>query len=127
MSTINLLAPCLEVLITEQYFQLNDSYYYFHIRTGGLPGSSVYKESSSSAGQPCLIPGLGRSPGEGNGNSPNYSCLENPMNGGAWRATVHRVTKSQAQMSNFTHSLTDTKNYSVNKSVLSTHYLTNTT
>ena len=40
------------------------------------------------------IPGSGRSPGEGNGNPLQYSCLENPMDGGAWRATVHRVTKS---------------------------------
>ena len=41
------------------------------------------------------IPGLGRSPGIGNGNSLHYSCLENPMDRGAWWATVHRVTKSQ--------------------------------
>ena len=40
------------------------------------------------------IPGLGRVPGEGNGNSLQYSCLENPMDTGAWQATVHRVTKS---------------------------------
>ena len=39
------------------------------------------------------IPGLGRSPGEGNGNPPQYSCLENTMNRGAWRATVHGVNK----------------------------------
>ena len=42
-----------------------------------------------------LTPGLGRSPGVGNGNPIQYSCLENPMDRGAWRATVHRVTKSQ--------------------------------
>jgi len=41
-----------------------------------------------------LIPGSGRSPGEGNGNPPQYSCLENPMDGRAWWATVHRVAKS---------------------------------
>ena len=41
------------------------------------------------------IPGLGRSPGGGNGNPLQYSCLENPMDRGAWRATVYRVTKSQ--------------------------------
>ena len=45
-----------------------------------------------------LIPGLGRSPGEGHGNTFQYSCLENPMNRGAWRATVHRVTKSRTQL-----------------------------
>ena len=92
-----------------------------------FPGGSDVKESACNAGDSSSIPGSGRSPGEGNGNPPQYSCLENPMNGGAWRATVHRVTKSQARMSNFTHSLTDTENYSVNKIVLSTYYLTNTT
>ena len=47
-----------------------------------------------------LIPGLGRSPGGGNGNLLQYSCLENLMNRGAWRATVHRVTKSRIQLNN---------------------------
>ena len=46
-----------------------------------------------------LIPGLGRSPGEGNGNPLEYSCLENPMDRGTSRATVHEVTKSQTQLS----------------------------
>ena len=45
-----------------------------------------------------LIPGLGRPPEGGNGNPLQYSCLENPMDRGAWRATVHRVAKSQAQL-----------------------------
>ena len=45
----------------------------------------------------CLIPGSGRSPGEGNGNPLQYSCLENPMDRGAWQAPVHRVSKSQSQ------------------------------
>ena len=45
-----------------------------------------------------LIPGLGRSPGEGNGNLPQYSCLENPMDRGAWRALVHRITENQTQL-----------------------------
>ena len=49
-----------------------------------------------------LIPGLGRSPEEGNGNSLQYSCLEISMDGGAWEATVHRITKSQTQLNNFT-------------------------
>ena len=44
------------------------------------------------------IPGLGRSPGEGNSNPLQYSCLENPMDIGAWRATVHRVAKSRTQL-----------------------------
>ena len=55
----------------------------------GFPHSSVGKESACNAGDPGLIPGLGRSPGEGNGNPFQYSCLENPMDGGAWRAAVH--------------------------------------
>ena len=45
------------------------------------------------------VPGLGRSPRGGNGNPPQYSCLENPMDRGAWRATVHGVTKGQTQLS----------------------------
>ena len=57
------------------------------------------KESACNVGDPCLIPGLGRSPGEGNGNPLLYSCLENPMDGGAWWATVHGVAKSWTQLS----------------------------
>ena len=53
------------------------------------------KESACNAGDPGSIPGLGRSPGEGNGNALQYSCLESPMDRGAWRATVHGVAKSQ--------------------------------
>ena len=49
-----------------------------------------------------LISGLGRSPGEGNGNPLQYSCLENPMDGGAWWAAVHGVAKSSTQLSDFT-------------------------
>ena len=45
-----------------------------------------------------LIPGLGRSPGGGHGNSLQYSCVENPMDRGAWRATVHRIAESQTQL-----------------------------
>ena len=51
---------------------------------------------------PGLIPGSGRSPGEGNGNPLQYSCLENSMDGGAWWATIHGVTKSQIRLSDFT-------------------------
>ena len=60
-----------------------------------FPGGSDSKESACSAGDLASIPGLGRSPGEGNGNPLQYSCLENPMNGGAWQATVHGVAKSR--------------------------------
>ena len=50
----------------------------------GFPGRSEVKTSSWNAGDPGSIPELGRSPGEENGNSLQYSCLENPMDGGAW-------------------------------------------
>ena len=46
-------------------------------------------------------PGLGRCPGEGNGNPPQYPCLENPMDGGAWLAAVHGVAEGQTRLSNF--------------------------
>ena len=59
-------------------------------------------ESACSVGEPGSIPGSGRSPGEGNGNPLQYSCLENPMDGGAWKAAVHGVMKSQTRLSNFT-------------------------
>ena len=54
----------------------------------GFPGDSDDKEFACNAGEPGLIPGLGRSPGEGNGNPLHYSCLGNPMNRGTWWATV---------------------------------------
>ena len=60
---------------------------------GFLDGSEG-KESARSAGDPGSIPGSGRCPGEGNGNPLQYSCLENPMNRGAWQAAVHGVTKN---------------------------------
>ena len=66
----------------------------------GFPGGSYGKESTCNAGDPGLIPGLGRSPGEGNGNPLQYFCLENPMDRGAWWATVHGVTNGQTQLSN---------------------------
>ena len=61
----------------------------------------VVKESASNAGDLGSISGLRRSPGEGNGYPLQYSCLENAMNRGAWRATVHGVTKSWTQLSDF--------------------------
>ena len=62
---------------------------------GGFPGGSDGKESACNAGDPGLIPGLGRSPGGGHGYPLQYSCLENPMARGAWRAEVHSVTKNR--------------------------------
>ena len=55
--------------------------------------SFLLKESACNAGDLDLIPGLGRSPGEGNGNPLQYSCLENPMDGGAWEAIVYGVAR----------------------------------
>ena len=62
-----------------------------------FPGGSDGKESICSAGDLGLIPGSGISPGEGNSNPLQYSCLENPMDKGAWQASVHAVAKSQTQ------------------------------
>ena len=70
--------------------------------TQGFPGGSVGKESTCNAGatgDAGLIPGWGRSPGEGNGNPTQYSCLGNSMDRGAWRATVHGVAKNWTRLS----------------------------
>ena len=61
----------------------------------GFPGGSDRKASACNAGDPGSIPGSGRSPIEGNGNPLQYSCLEHPMDRGAWWTTVHGVAKSQ--------------------------------
>ena len=69
--------------------------------SGGRGASLVAqtgKESAYNAGDPGLVPGLGRSPGEGNGNRLQYSYLENSMDRGAWRATVQGVAKSWTQL-----------------------------
>ena len=66
------------------------------------PRSLAGKESTCSAGNLGSIPGSGRSPGEGNGNPLQYSCLENPTDRGAWQATVHGAAKSRTQLSDFT-------------------------
>ena len=65
-----------------------------HAYVVGFPGGSVVKNLPANAGDAGSIPELGRFPGEGNGDQLQYSCLENPMDRGAWRAIVHRVTKS---------------------------------
>ena len=66
-----------------------------HGFTLGFPGGSEVKASACNEGDLGSIPGSGSSPGEGNGNPLQYSCLENPMDRGAWWATVHGVGKSQ--------------------------------
>ena len=77
-------------------FTLFDTY----ITKLGFPGGSDVKESVCNAGDLGSIPGLGRSPGEGNGNPLQYSCLENSMDRRAWWAMVHGVAKILIQLSN---------------------------
>ena len=62
----------------------------------GFPGASDSKESACNAGDLGWVPGLGRSPGGGHDNSLRYSCLENPMDRGAWQATVYGVAESDS-------------------------------
>ena len=74
----------------------------------GFQGGTVIKNPPAAAGDARdlgLIPGQGRFPGGGNGNPLQYSCLENPMDGEAWQATVHGVAKSQTRLSDFTFTL----------------------
>ena len=68
----------------------------------GFPGGSDGKASACHVGDLGSIPGSGRSPGEGNGNPLQHSCLENPMDGGAWQARVYEVAKSRTRLSDFT-------------------------
>ena len=76
-----------------------------------FPGGIEVKASVWNAGDPGSIPGSGRSPG-GNGTPLQYSCLENPMEGGAWQAIVHGVAKSQTRLSDFTFALVTKQPYS---------------
>ena len=66
----------------------------FYTRQLGFPGGSAGKESACTAGDLGSIPGSGRSPGGRNGNPAQYSCLENPVDRGAWQAAVHGATMS---------------------------------
>ena len=76
----------------------------------GFPRSSDGKESACDAGDPCSIPGSGRSPGEGNGTPSQYYYLENPMDRGAWQATPHCVAK--------THTHTHTRYFQIGSLLL---------
>ena len=69
----------------------------------GFPGGSVVKNPPANAGDAGSIPASGRSPGGGHGNPLQYSCLENSMKRGAWRATVHEVTKESDMTERLTH------------------------
>ena len=81
--------------------QINSQFQLQYLFVGGggawrwIPGGSDGKESAFNAGDVGSISGLGRSHGEGNGHPLQYSCLENPMDRGAWLATVHGVAQSQ--------------------------------
>ena len=70
----------------------------------GFPGGSDSKASICNAGDMGSIPGLGKSPGEGNGNPLQHSCLESPVDRRTWWATVHGMAKSQTRLSDFTFS-----------------------
>ena len=72
----------------------------------GFPGGSGVKNPLATAGDAASIPGLGRSPGEGNGNPLQHSCLENPIDRGAWQATIHGVAKSPTWLSDWTRTTT---------------------
>ena len=82
------------------YLCKSEIYKFFSLifMTKFFPGGSAVKESAYSAGDMGLIPVLGRAPKGGNGNPLRYSCLENPMDRGAWWAKVHRVTKSWTRL-----------------------------
>ena len=84
------------------HFVILVSFYGYLYQFKSFPGGSDGKASACNVGDLGSIPGLGRSPGEGNGNPLQYSCLENPMYGGAWWATVHGVTKTWTRLSDFT-------------------------
>ena len=70
-------------------------------RGTGFPGGSVGKESTCHVGDSSSIHGSGRFPGEGQGDPLHYFCLENFMDRETWQATVHGITKSQTQLSDF--------------------------
>ena len=81
-------------LVGPHQFDTSELYKYYHMSIcQGFPHGSVVKNLPANAGDVGLIPGLGRSPGEGIGKRLQYSCLKNPMDRKAWRATVHRIEK----------------------------------
>ena len=85
---------------------MNDSEGMWRAQAGGFSGGSDCKESTCNAGDPNSIPGLGKSPGEGNGKPLQYSSLENSMDRAAWWTTVHFSKElDMAEQLTFTHSL----------------------
>ena len=91
----NVLIIIYTILLTFQFL----SYINIFLNQEGFPGDSDGKESAYSAGDSGSNPGSGKSPGEGNGNPLQSSCLENSMDREAWWATVHGVAKSQTRLS----------------------------
>ena len=87
------------------YLTLSKSDERFTLCTVFVSGGPDGKESACNGVDLGLIPGLGRSPREGNGNPVQYSCLENSMDRGAWKAIVHGVAKSQTELNNTSLSL----------------------
>ena len=79
-----------------------------------FPGGSNGKESACNAGDHSRIPGSERSPGKGNGNPLQYSCLENPMDRGAWQATVHEVPRVNPNDQEISHSMWLKRNKKIN-------------
>ena len=95
------------------------------MKSQGFPSGSAVKNLPASVGDLGLIPGLGRSPGEGNGSPLQYSCLENSMDSGAWWATVHGFTKSQTRLSVLIYTYTHTLPYGSAISLLGIYSLRN--
>ena len=103
---------CSFLYIFQHHITLYPSRYKSLCQWRGFPGGSDVKASACNAGDLGSVPGSGRSPGEGNGNPLQYSCLENPMDGGAWWATVHGVAKSWTRLSDFTYTFMPMKGFS---------------
>ena len=87
-------------MLCQKSFQINGDYIEGVLRKEASKVAQLVKNLPANARDTGLIPGSGRSPGEGNGNRLQYICLGNPMKRGAWWATVHVVTKGQARVSN---------------------------
>ena len=92
--------PFLHTILAPRTLASQDSFGTSMNILGAFLVAQMVKKSACSAGDLGLFSGLGRSPGGGHGNPLQYSCLENPMDRGAWRATVHGVTKSWTRLSN---------------------------
>ena len=96
-------SPTIIVLLSiSPFMSISVCLMYWEISLRRFPGGSDGKVSACNAGDLGSIPGLGRSPGEGNGNPLQYSCLENSVDGEAWWATVYGITKSRTGLSDFT-------------------------